>query len=209
MGTGGGAPGGTILTPDEERVLSITGKTAYEGISGGIDVQGDEGLSESEDEEEPSGSRAGTCTPPGEDDPPQPCPVPARQPAGPSGRMQGGLTGQPAITTCTCSETLVRLEREKLVVLQGIEGQLKRQTALQEELELHWTQLALAEAQFNHPSISVPIILPQDSGTGHFYILSALHNVSRSISLISLPSLQVMQTPSKDSAKPPLPIWFQ
>ena len=46
---------------------SIIGKTAYEGISGGIDVQGDEGLSESEDEEEPTGSGAATCTPPGED----------------------------------------------------------------------------------------------------------------------------------------------
>ena len=56
-----------LLTPDEEKVLSITGKTAYEGISGGIDVQGDEGLSESEDEEEPTGSGAATCTPPGED----------------------------------------------------------------------------------------------------------------------------------------------
>ena len=84
--------------------------------------------------------------------------------------MRGGLTGRPPITTCTCSETLVRLEREKLAVLRGIEGQLERQTALQEEmlqiqrqkLELHRRQLALAEAQFNRPSISVPIILPQD-----------------------------------------------
>ncbi|XP_030294128.1 uncharacterized protein LOC115594287 isoform X3 [Sparus aurata] len=64
-----GAPGGTTLTPDEEKVLSIIRKTASEGISGGIDVQGDEGLSESEDEEEPSGSGAGTCMPPGEIDP--------------------------------------------------------------------------------------------------------------------------------------------
>jgi len=64
----------------------------------------------------------------------------------------------------------VCLEREKLAVLWGIEGQLERQTALQEEmvqikrqkLELHRRQLALAEAQFNRPSISVPIILLQD-----------------------------------------------
>ena len=78
--------------------------------------------------------------------------------------------------TCICSETLVRLEREKLAVLRGTEGQLERQTALQEEmvqiqrqkLELHRRQLALAEAQFNRPSISVPIILPQDGGEGHF-----------------------------------------
>lgn len=174
MGTGGGAPGGTTLTPDEEKVLSIIGKTASEGISGGIDVLGDEGLSLSEDEEEPSGSRAGTCTPPGEDDPQQPWPVPARQPAGPGVRMRGGSRWRPAITTCTCSETLVRLEREKLEVLRGMEGHLQRQTALQEEvvrmkqerLELHRRQLALAEAQFNRPSISVPIIFPQDSGMG-------------------------------------------
>uniref|UniRef100_UPI0037E6FF8B protein bassoon-like n=1 Tax=Semicossyphus pulcher TaxID=241346 RepID=UPI0037E6FF8B len=176
MGTGGGAPGATTLTPDEEKVLSIIGKTASEGISGGIDLLGDEGLSENsegeeeeEEEEEPSGSRAATYTSPGEDDPPQPSPVPARQPAGPGVRMRGGLTGRPPITTCTCSETLVRLEREKLAVLRGIEGQLERQTALQEEierqkLELHRRQLALAEAQFNRPSISVPIILPQDGG---------------------------------------------
>ncbi|XP_030294127.1 uncharacterized protein LOC115594287 isoform X2 [Sparus aurata] len=85
--------------------------------------------------------------------------------------MRGGVTGRPAITTCTCSETLVRMERKKLVVLRGIEGQLERQTALQEEmvrikqerLELHRRQLVLAEAQFNRPFISVPIILPQDS----------------------------------------------
>ena len=104
----------------------------------------------------------------------------------------------------------MRLEREKLAVLRGIEGQLERQTALQEEmvqikpqkLELHRRQLALAKAQFNRPSMSVPIILPQDGGKGHFYFFfSALHNVSRSISRINLPSLQVMQmqTPSNDS----------
>jgi len=72
----------------------------------------------------------------------------------------------------------VHLEREKLAVLRGTEGQLERQTALQEEmvqiqrqkLELHRRQLALAEAQFNRHSISVPIILPQDykpSGFAH------------------------------------------
>ncbi|XP_067085427.1 myb-related transcription factor, partner of profilin-like [Osmerus mordax] len=177
MGTGGGAPCATTLTPDEEKVLSIIGKTASEGIGGGIDLLGDEGLSgnsegEEEEDEEPSGSRAATCTSPGEDHPPQPSPVPARQPAGPGVRMRGGLRWRPPITTCTCSETLVRLEREKLVVLRGIEGQLERQTALQEEmvqikrqrLELHQRQLALAEAQFNRPSISVPIILPQVGG---------------------------------------------
>ena len=31
-----------------------------------------------------------------------------------------------------------------------------------QKLELHQRQLALAETQFNRPSISVPIILPQD-----------------------------------------------
>jgi len=46
MGTGGGAPGATNFTPDEEKVLSIIGKTASEGISGGIGLRGDEGLSE-------------------------------------------------------------------------------------------------------------------------------------------------------------------
>ncbi|XP_067092977.1 myb-related transcription factor, partner of profilin-like [Osmerus mordax] len=171
MGMGGGTPGATTLTPDEEKVLYIIGKTASEGISGGIYLLGDEGLSGNSEgeEEEPSGSRAATCTSPGEDHPPQPSPVPARQPTGPGVRMRGGLGGWPPITTCTCSEMLVRLEREKLVVLRGIEGQLERQTALQEEmvqikrqkLEL---QLALAEAQFNRPSISAPIILPQDGG---------------------------------------------
>ena len=55
------------LTPDEEKVrLSIIGKTDSEGISGGIDLLGDEGLSTySEEEEEPSGSRVVTCTSPG------------------------------------------------------------------------------------------------------------------------------------------------
>ena len=65
MGTGGGAPGATTLTPDEEKVLSIIVKTASEGISGVIDLLGDKGLSENtegeeEEEEEPPGSRAAT-----------------------------------------------------------------------------------------------------------------------------------------------------
>jgi len=96
MGTGGCTPGATTLTPDEEKVLSIIGKTASERITGGIDLLGDEGFSEnteSEGEEEPSGSRAVTYTSPGEDDPPQLSPAPARRPAGPGVRMRGGLTG--------------------------------------------------------------------------------------------------------------------
>ncbi|XP_062404168.1 myb-related transcription factor, partner of profilin-like [Sardina pilchardus] len=159
MGTDGGASGGTTLTPDEEKVLSIMGKTASEGINVVV-VEGDDGLLESENDEEQSGSGAGTSTPPGDDDPPHPCPVPVRQAAvaGPGVRIWGGLTGRPAITTCACSETLVRLEREKLVVLRGIEDQLQRQNALQEEmvrikqerLELHRRQLMLAEAQSLH-----------------------------------------------------------
>ena len=98
---GGGRDTGTTLTPDEKKGLSIIGKTASEGISGGIDLLGNEGLSENtegEEEEEPSGSRAATYTSPGEDDPPQLSPVPARQPAGPGVRMRGGLIGRPPIT---------------------------------------------------------------------------------------------------------------
>ncbi|XP_061569032.1 myb-related transcription factor, partner of profilin-like [Cololabis saira] len=174
MDTEGGAPVATILTSDEERVLTIIAETASESFSGGIDLLGDEGLSENtegeeEQEKEPSGSRATANTSPAEDEPARSSPVPA---AGPCVRMRGGLTWRPPVTTCTCSETLVRLEREKLALLRGIEGQLERQTAFQEEmvqikrqkLELQRRQLALAEAQFKHPSISVPIIPPRDGG---------------------------------------------
>ena len=88
--------------------------------------------------------------------------------------LEGGPPKRPA------GETLVQLEREKLVVLRGIEGQLERQYALQEEMvlikrqkfELQQRLLALAGAQFHCPSISVPIILPQDGGKGHFYFIS-------------------------------------
>lgn len=76
----------------------------------------------------------------------------------------------------------MRLKREKLVALQGTEGQLERQTPFQEEmvrieqerLEQHQRQLVLAKAQFSHLPISVPIIFPQDSAEGHFYFLPAL-----------------------------------
>ena len=71
------------------------------------------------------------------------------------------------------------LERERLVVLRGIEGQLERQTVLQEEmvrikqerLELHRRQLALAEVQSNRPSISVPIIPPTMVSINYFGFL--------------------------------------
>lgn len=43
--TGGGAPDETTLTAEEEKVLLIIGKTASEGISGGVDILADEGLS--------------------------------------------------------------------------------------------------------------------------------------------------------------------
>lgn len=155
--------------------------------------------------EEPSGSGAGSYAAPAgdptedpnptEEDPvsedPYVDPYP-RQPARPGVRMRGG--SRRPLMRCTCSETLVRLQRVKLVVLQGIEGQLERQTALQEEmvrlkrdkLQLQQRQLALAEAQYNRPSISVPILLPQDRGEAHFKCFPALCHVFRSMSLIYL-----------------------
>ncbi|XP_061567185.1 sterile alpha motif domain-containing protein 9-like [Cololabis saira] len=111
--------------------MAIIGKTASEGIEGGVDVLGNEGLSEPVDEPSGSGVRPAPATSP----PPAPSeseeyvalhrlpPVPELQPApARTGvRMRGGRTQWPAISTCTCSETLVELEREKLGVLRRME----------------------------------------------------------------------------------------
>ncbi|XP_061571799.1 NACHT, LRR and PYD domains-containing protein 12-like [Cololabis saira] len=104
--------------------------TASEGIEGGVDVLGNEGLSEPVDEPSGSGVRPApptSLTPSTESEEyvalhPLP-PVPELQPApARTGvRMRGGRTQRPAISTCTCSETLVDLEREKLGVLRRIE----------------------------------------------------------------------------------------
>lgn len=74
------------------------------------------------------------------------------------------------ISPCRCSEELVNLEKEKLVMLQDIRRQFTEANVLTRQslelkrakLELAKQQHALAEAQFNRPSISVPILLPAE-----------------------------------------------
>lgn len=183
-----GAPEEMTLTPDEEKALFIVDMMASEGIGGGIDVLVDEEITESSgDEEEPPGSGAARHTSsPDEDDPPPPGPAPSRLAARPTGYAWGGLTRRPCVTACTCSEALLGLEREKLAVLRAIEAQLQRQSAVQEEmlqmkrekLELQRRQLALAEAQLNQPSISVPIPVPHNTGRGHVCLPPASHSQS-------------------------------
>ncbi|KAL2093129.1 hypothetical protein ACEWY4_010441 [Coilia grayii] len=226
--TGGGAPTGPDLTPDELRVLSIVGTTACEMIAGGrwtcqgtrdvspAQEEGEDG--EEEDGEQPSGSRptaahlTTTSRVVSDFSPPPPFPPYPTTPAGRAGvRIRGTMRGRrPTLTSCTCSERLMASEEEKLVVLRGIEAHLALCSATQqqmlelqterivlqrekmalrreevalrrEEMELQRWQVELAEAQFARPSISVPIILPQGSGTCHMPHSTFLCNVYHSI----------------------------
>ena len=101
----------------------------------------------------------------------------SRHGAGRARSIQGRRSLQAALTapTCSCSERLLRGERKKLVLLQGIEAQLKetnshleRSNALQEELlaikrrkvEMEEKRLLLAEAQFIQGGGAFPVPLP-------------------------------------------------
>lgn len=236
--TGGGAPTGPDLTPEELRVLSVVGHTACEGIAGGVDVSGlpgpgpsataqeeeEDGDEEEEEEdgEQPSGSRptaahlTTTGRVVGDLSPPPLAPYPTTPAGRARVRMRGNMRGgRPTLTRCTCSERLMASEEEKLVVLRGIEAHLALCSATQqqllalqterialqrekmalrreemalrrEEMELQRRRVALAEAQFARPSISVPIILPQGSGRCHMQYSMFLRNLYHSISVIHL-----------------------
>ena len=111
----------------------------------------------------PSGEGTSTQTPgcsdvssPSHSDHPRLSP-PAQGRSGP--QMRGRISRQ-GVVRCNCHEDLLQLEKEKLVVLRGIEAQLERSNNLQQEmlnlkrakLDLQLRHVALAEAQFERPS---------------------------------------------------------
>ena len=179
--TGGGPEHQKDLTPEEERIIMILSKAAVEGVEGGIDVLGNEGLAS--DDQQPSGSGTQATTPSSPAAAQQSSPTPSRR---------RPLTAPAGAPTCRCSERLLKGEGKKLVLLQGIEAQLKitnshlersnaqmeRSNALQEELlaikrrkmEMEEKRLLLAEAQFIQGGGALPVpgplptVTPPDEG---------------------------------------------
>ena len=94
MGKGGGAPGGTTLTPSSGRrpMRALVGALMFRGTRGSQKVK----MKRSHPGMEQGHARPQERTT---------LHNRALSPAGPSVRMWGGLTGRPTITTCTCSET--------------------------------------------------------------------------------------------------------
>ncbi|KAJ8004726.1 hypothetical protein DPEC_G00139290 [Dallia pectoralis] len=169
---------------EEEKSVSILGTSASDGMSWGIDIHRGVGITEPEPEsgpscsEEPSVSSAisqhlPSTSPP--NNPPRPQP--------PSSVVQtAATTPQQFENVCSCSQDLVQLEREKLDVLKDIRRCLQEanerdnnfQQQLMElkkaKLALEERRLALEEMSFSRHSISVPIILPEDTGRGEVNI---------------------------------------
>ncbi|KAA0722909.1 hypothetical protein E1301_Tti013664 [Triplophysa tibetana] len=192
--TGGGTNESPLLTAEEEKALSILGTSASDGISGGIDIHGGVGITQPEPEpepesgpscsEEPSVSSAISEHLPSPSPPKNP---PRPQP--PSSVVQtAATTTQQFENVCSCSQDLVQLERKKLDVLKDIRQCLQeaneRDNNFQQQLielkkaklALEERRLALEEMSFARPSISVPIILPEDTGNV-IYCFSNLCNV--------------------------------
>ncbi|XP_026114784.1 myb-related transcription factor, partner of profilin-like, partial [Carassius auratus] len=182
--TGDGTNESPLLSAEEEKALSILGTSASDGISGGIDIHGGVGITQPEPEpepdsgpscsEEPSVSSAISEHLPSPSPPKNP---PRPQP--PSSVVQtAATTTQQFENVCSCSQDLVQLEREKLDVLKDIRQCLQeaneRDNNFQQQLielkkaklALKERRLALEEMSFARPSISVPIILPEDTGCG-------------------------------------------
>lgn len=174
--TGGGPNDAPILTAEEEKALSILGTTASDGICGGIDLHGGEGLRQPEPESGPSCSQEQSGSPPIERQLPSPSPPnsPTDQP--PSSIVQATATTPRFENICGCSQDLVQLEREKLDVLKDIRQSLKEANEMnynfqreiielkKAKMALEERRLSLEEMSFARPSISVPIILPDESG---------------------------------------------
>ncbi|KAF5908071.1 myb-related transcription factor, partner of profilin-like, partial [Clarias magur] len=143
----------------EEKTLSLFGTTASDGICGGIDLHGGVGLHQPEPEPGPS------CSP---NSPPMPQP--------PSSIVQAtATTPQRFENACGCRQDLVQLEQEKRDVLKDIRQSLKEANEMNNnfqrqiielkkaKLTLEERRLLLEEMRFARPSISAPIILPDES----------------------------------------------
>ncbi|RXN06821.1 myb-related transcription partner of profilin-like protein [Labeo rohita] len=100
-------------------------------------------------------------------------------PQPPSSIVQAtATTPQRFKNVCGCSQDLVQLEQEKLDVLKDIRQSLKEANEINNnfqkqiielkkaKLALEERRLSLEEMRFARPSISVPIILPDESDPG-------------------------------------------
>ncbi|XP_051958612.1 myb-related transcription factor, partner of profilin-like [Xyrauchen texanus] len=182
--TGGGTNESPLLTAEEEKALSILGTSASDGISGGIDIHGGVGITQPEPEPEPESGPSCSEEPSVSSAISQHLPSPSPpnnppRPQPPSSVFQtAATTPQQFENVCSCSQDLVQLEREKLDVLKDIRQCLQeaneRDNNFQQQLielkkaklALKERRLALEEMSFARPSISVPIILPEDTGHG-------------------------------------------
>ncbi|XP_056102083.1 myb-related transcription factor, partner of profilin-like [Rhinichthys klamathensis goyatoka] len=175
--TGGGTNESPLLTAEEEKALSILGTSASDGISGGIDIHGGVGIPQPDPESGPSCSGEPSVSSAISEHLPSPSPPNnPRMPQPPSSVVQtAATTPQQFENVCSCSRDLVQLEGEKLDVLKDIRQCLQeaneRDNNFQQQLiELKKAKLSLAERRvaleemsFARPSISVPIILPEDT----------------------------------------------
>ena len=162
--TGGGPKSPDVLTPDEEKVLEILSKEAVEGIEGGIDMAGGDGLSSAEEEQQrevTAGATAPTAAslPSSFDIPAPPSSTGSeqsragrgqhRQPrrAGRSRRWSAAramLAPPVREEPCRCGVALLESEAQKMEVLRGIQAHLAQIVALK-TTELDQTEAHRAE----------------------------------------------------------------
>nr|XP_055062919.1 uncharacterized protein LOC129445961 [Misgurnus anguillicaudatus] len=167
-------------SPDKEKALAILGEAASVGIPGGLDLRaGVDSIpcSQSRPSVIPHTSTPSSLTSSGRSSPapvsPQCTSPSASFETTPHHKPDRCSRSRPSVR-CDCSEELVKLEKEKLDVLRGIEQGLQETNNLAREtlevkkakLQILEKQYALTEAQFHRPTISVPIIMPgQDDQT--------------------------------------------
>ena len=153
--TGAGPSTLPELSQMEEKALAIIGETPCDGVSGGIDPRRG-------DAEGPQVKRSPSPALTISQDRPAATASPASSPS--------QATPPPyrcRLTSCRCSEELIAMDKEKLVVLHGIEERMKEANDLARQalqlkrakLDLAIQQHALAVSQFQGPAISVPVYL--------------------------------------------------
>ncbi|CAM4570211.1 unnamed protein product [Leuciscus chuanchicus] len=130
--TGGGPSSVPALSPDEEKALAIIEEAASQGISGGIDLRAGVDTTPCSQSRPSLPTRTLTPSPPSSSDRASPRPASPRRSA-PScastevAQHQQSASGSRRLRSirCDCSEELVKLEKEKLEVLRGIEQGLQ------------------------------------------------------------------------------------
>ncbi|KAK7130333.1 hypothetical protein R3I93_019840 [Phoxinus phoxinus] len=175
--TGGGPSSVLALSPDEQKALAIIREAALQGISGGIDLKAGVDTTPCSQSRPSLPPRILTPSPPSSSDRASPGSASPRRSAPSSASTEVAQHQQSANDSrmcrsirCDCSEELVKLEKEKLEVLRGIEQRLQEANNLaratlevkKAKLQILEKQYALSEAKFQRPTISVPLMPGQD-----------------------------------------------